>query len=270
MTKVATAFLLFAGVLSGCAAHMPPPSEGFTAPSAAVRAEIARMESEPVGLARPLVIIAGWRGSGAFADSIEASLIRLTGADESQVMSVATPFKNSLAGGTRKVVRAVEERWPSDDPAWTVEVDVVGYSMGGILARLAAEGPREDEPPRKRLRIRSLYTLATPHAGTHAWGDFFAPDPSAREMQKESDLLASLNERLPEARYTLVCYATLNDLIVGAKHAAPPGMDPIWTPATGRMSHFSIPRNRRVLADIALRLRAETPLQAEGSPPPTH
>lgn len=248
---------------------MPPPSEGFTAPSAAVRAELARMEAEPVGLTRPLVVIAGWRGTGAFADSIEASLIRLTGADNAEVISVATPLTNSLAGGARKVVGAVEGRWPCDDPEWTVEVDVVGYSMGGILARLAAEAPEEDESCRKRLRIRTLYTLATPHAGTHAWGDFFAPDTSARQMQKESAALAALNAALPEAGYALVCYATLNDRIVGARHAAPPGMHPIWTPAHWRLSHFSIPRNKRVLADIALRLRDETPLQAEGSPPPT-
>jgi pimeloyl-ACP methyl ester carboxylesterase len=262
--------LLLAGALSGCVPHMPPPSDGFTAPSATVRAEIARMEAEPAGLTRPLVVITGWRSPGVFADSIEVSLTRLTGADASQTMSLATPFANSLIQGGAAVVRAVEARWPGDDPEWTVEVDVVGYSMGGLVARVAAAPPTESETPRKRLRIRTLYTLSTPHAGTHGWGDLFAPDAAARQMQKESDLLASLNAALPEAGYTLVCYATLNDKIVGAKHAAPPGMDPIWTPADGRLSHFSIPRNMRILADVALRLRGGTPLQAEGSPPPTH
>ena len=62
-------------------------------------------------------------------------------------------------------------------------------------------------------------------------------------------------------------YKQLNDEIVGAKNAAPPGMDPIWTESNHLMSHMSSASNQRILADIALRLRGETPLAGEPSEP---
>ena len=257
--------LTIAGATTGCVGHISPPSDGFPAPTAAVRAETERMRMSPQGLDRPLVLIAGWRGTGANIASMAARLKRLTGASDEMILTAAQPLRATVGGGADAVIDAVERRWPSDDPNWTREVDVVGYSIGGVLARVAA-APRESD--RKRLRIRTLYTLATPHTGTHAWGRFFKLDPSAWQVRGGSELLDWLNEQLPEARYGLVCYAALGDGVVGATNASPPGIEPIWTVAPGRLSHLSITHDLRVLGDIALRLRGEAPLQPTGSPAP--
>ena len=69
-----------------------------------------------------------------------------------------------------------------------------------------------------------------------------------------------------------MCYAQLRDWWVGAGRAAPPGMVPIWTDTEGAaarvFSHFQINFNRRVLRDIARRLRGEEPVARCGSLPP--
>ena len=72
------------------------------------------------------------------------------------------------------VVREVEKKWPSGDEAQTVPVDVVGVSMGGLVARWAALAPgRADTGDgrtagggcTKRLNIVRLFTFSSPHRG---------------------------------------------------------------------------------------------------------
>lgn len=255
---------LLAGA-TGCVLHTPPPSPGFTAPTGVVESAWRRMEATPSPPARPVVLVAGWRGTGTNIASMRAHLLQLTGGDPDQFITVANPLHATVGARAAAIVDAVERRWPSPDPEWTTEVDVIGYSIGGVAARLAASPCDEDA---RRLRIGTLYTLASPHTGTTGWGAVLRIDPAAWQVADGSALLDRLNAGIDDASYTLVCYATLGDAIVGAKNAAPPGIDPIWTPATGRMSHFSIVRNRRILADIALRLRNEPPLQELGAPLP--
>src|SRR6185369_10092730 len=105
----------------------------------------------------------------------------------------------------RTVIERVEATWPSDNPEETVEVDVVGVSMGGLVARWAALPPadrfREGAAHNpgatgKRLRIRNLYTLGTPHRGA-ILANLIAPDPIARDMRAGSGFLRTLDARLP-------------------------------------------------------------------------
>ncbi len=251
---------------SGGCAFIPGPTASFSTPTAEVRAQCERMKADPVGLSRPLVVLDGWRQFDWSSASLARDLRKLTGANKADLMPVSFPTHNSLDAMADEIVMRVERTWPSDDPGWTIEVDVVGHSMGGIVARLAAL-PSEENPNRKRLKIRSLYTISTPHRGARM-ARYFPIDCAAWEMKPGSKTITRLNETLADARYELVCYTQLHDWTVGAKNTAPPGFEPIWTKGTFFASHILARKNFRILGDIALRLRGEPPMAAPSLPPP--
>lgn len=71
-----------------------------------------------------------------------------------------------------------------------------------------------------------------------------------------------------EATYQLYPYVRLHDEIVGEQHAAPPDRDPLWLPNPPlTLSHAGAMADDRILADIGLRLRNETPLSHEPATP---
>lgn len=235
----------------------------FLVPGGGVRAEWARMLGSPVGLERPLVVFSGWRALRTPGAILAKRLRMLAGGGE--CMGVSFTLCNRLEEAVDRAVRTVDQRWPSSDPARTVEVDVVGISMGGLVARAASE----PAPGRKRLRIRRLFTLGTPHRGARI-ARTIAPDPSVRSMKAGSVFLRGLDAAFPAAPYELVCYARLRDGWVGAGNTAPEGHEPIWKPGPIVMGHHSISADRLIITDIARRLRGEEPLARGGSRPPRH
>lgn len=259
------AWLLAAWIVGsgGCAAL---PNPDFPAAGTEVRAEWARMKAEPRGLDRPLLVLDGWRQPDFSAWSLSETLRRLVGAKKDRVLAASYMNQSNLDRMADDIIRRVEARWPSDDPQWTTEVDVVGFSMGGIVARAAAMD-RASSRSGKRLKVARLYTIGTPHRGAKL-ARYIALDQAARDMRPGAAYLHRLDEALPACEYELVCYAHTNDRIVGAGNTAPPGHEPIWTQGTILFSHLTTRMDRRILADIALRLRGETPLSRRGSRPP--
>lgn len=258
--------LTFTLLLAGCT-YNPSPSLAFPAPKHEVDEAWARMRDEPVELQRPLIIIDGWLPMGS--ESLERELTAATGAGDEEVLRHwYIPVVTTMEGNARHVVEEIEQRWPSCDEQWTTEVDVVGYSMGGIIAR-HAERPAPDDPAaRKRLRIRNLYTIATPHAGTRGFITAVSLDDMSIKTKRGSSYLAELNSALTDTDYELVCYAVLGDLVVGAQYSAPPGHHPIWVNGSLVFNHSFPCSNRRILVDIAARLRGEPSLAGEPSEPP--
>lgn len=260
------AFLLAAVHMLGGCSFISGPSASFTATNEEVRDRCNEMKANPVGLTRPLIIIDGWRQFDWSSAAIASDIRKFTGAEKSLVKPVSFPTHSSLQAMANEIVMRVERDWPSDDPEWTSEVDVVAHSMGGIVGRLAAL-PNEKGKERKRLRIRAIYTISTPHRGARM-ARVFPLDQAARDMRPGSKVITRLNDALPDARYELVCYTQLNDWTVGAKNTAPPGRNPIWTTGTFFGSHMLAKKNLRILGDIALRLRGETPMAEPSEPPP--
>ncbi|MEL6614963.1 MAG: alpha/beta fold hydrolase [Bacteroidota bacterium] len=64
-------------------------------------------------------------------------------------------------------------------------VDLVGFSMGGLVSRLYVQRHGGAE------RVRRLITLASPHAGSHVAR--IMPQQATREMRPGSDLLTDLD-----------------------------------------------------------------------------
>lgn len=256
--------------LGGCTG-MRSTNPDYPASAAVIQGELERMASQPATLQRPLVVIAGWRAPSWSSRLMAHRIRRVTGAQRDEVLPLAFPLALDLNAVAAAVVKRVEERWPSEDPDRTIEVDVVGISMGGLVARLAALTPQErgeGAEGEKRLRIARLVTLGTPHRGAKL-APLVPLDPCAKCMRAGSAFLNNLNARFDGAEYELVPYARLNDRWVGATNAAPPGREPIWVPGPPVMSHQTITGDRRILADLARRLRGEAPLAARGSHPPT-
>lgn len=267
---------LFAAIVAGCAAG-PDTNPALSVTHAEARAALAAMSRDPVPLQRPLVVLAGYRAWHLSVAETAAKLARATSGQRRDVLPVSYMLRSDLDTIASLVVRKVEERWPSADPAQTREVDVVAVSMGGLVARWAAlpaphrvlDGRRAGRPPAdfKMLRVARLFTLATPHRGARA-AAALRPDAAARDMSAGSALLARLDEHLEHAPYELVCYARCHDHIVGARRAAPPGRAPIWHDRTRVLSHITIGHDTLFLADISRRLRGEEPLVRPTDPPP--
>ncbi len=263
---------LLAAVLTACAAP-PGTNPGLAVSQEDAAAALAEMRRRPTPLERPLVVLAGYRAWHLGIAEIAATLARATSGERRDVLAVSYMFHTDIDEIAALVVRRVEERWPSDDPLRTREVDVVAVSMGGIVARWAALPARQrsldgrhQSPAFKQLRVARLFTLATPHRGARLAG-VLQPDAAARDMAAGSPLLVRLDENLQSASYELVCYARCYDRVVGASRTAPAGVVPIWHDRVWAFSHLTVGHDPLFLADIARRLRAEEPLAPTAGPP---
>jgi len=215
---------------------------------------------------RPVLVLGGIYDPGLASSSIARKLRKST-PEETQVIAVGYPGFSTFDRCAQKAVDALERRFPSEDERETVDVDVVGYSMGGIVARFAA---LPNDTGRKRLRVRRLFTIASPHRGARlaVLPIFF--DPRVSDMRAGSALLQRLDDHLVQQPYELTCYALLGDITVGAKNTAPPGMHPHWLPNPPlSLGHISAGFDKRLLLDIVKRLRGEeTITQGEPTPVP--
>ncbi len=227
--------------------------------------DLQRMAEFPRPLERPVVVLGGWRSPHAVTKMLQTRLRLTTSGREQDFLAISYPLSASIDTIARRVVEKVQERWPSEKDGQTIEVDVVAFSMGGLVARLAAM-PVSDEDHRQ-LKIRRLFTLATPHRGAKLAGAI-APDAASRDMRRGSDFLERLDHALETADYDLLCYAHLNDRMVGARNTSPPGVDPIWVNGTIALSHYTTTLDRRIRADLARRLRGEKPFSLGTSEPP--
>ncbi len=262
------ACLLFCG---GCSAD-EPLNPSFALVYNDAKAVLHEMQLEPEPLQRPLIVAAGIHDPGLIAPSLVRKLRNIT-SDDDRILSVSF-FGLSLLtfdACREHLVDAVEQAFPSDDPANTIEVDVIGYSMGGLVARLAAT----ENASGKRLRIKRLFTISTPHRGAKLAG-LPTLDERTIDMRAGSAFLAGLDSQLQDAEYELLTYTRLGDMIVGAENASAPGASPWWVANPPfSAAHLSASTDPRILADIARRLRNEEPFATNppaplpGEEPPT-
>lgn len=237
-----------------------PANPDFDVSRQRLRAAWRDMRANPKPLERPVIIISGWRSMTPAG--MARNLCQVTSQRPADFMTVSYPLAGDFDRAIATCMKAIHARFPGPDASTTAEVDVVGISMGGLVARAAAV-----EGVRPRLAIRRLFTLATPHRGAKL-ARKLGVDGSARSMRAGSEYLTKLDQRLRAADYDLVCYTRLGDAMVGARNTAPHGREPIWIPAAMVLSHLTIAGDRAIAADVARRLRGEEPLGREGGAPP--
>ena len=243
-------------LLVGCSAD-DPLNPSFPLKLADAKAALKQMQANPKPLRRPLIVLGGWADPGINAHRIRTGFERLTGDD--RIIGIAFLGDGNFEKCSQRTVARVEKYFPSSDPRWTTEVDVIGYSSGGLVARRAERPPPADAKPRKRLRIARLFSISAPHQGCN-WARIPTFDRVRIEMRPGSELIQWLNAALPNTKYKMYNYVRLNDGVLGSAHAAPPGQRPWWVANQPfEDKHLGIADDPRVWADIARRLRDEKP-----------
>ncbi|MEA2734148.1 MAG: hypothetical protein QOE14_599 [Humisphaera sp.] len=254
-TRFALPFTLLVFVV-GCAREPVNPS--FSVSRSTAQRALKAMSNCDRPLERPVVVLGGYHDPGIGPTAFLAKL-RSAVRDE-KIVAVTYPFSRSFDDCRRDVIKAIEKKYPSLDAEQTVEVDVIGLSMGGIVARYSAT----ESPGAKRLRIKRLFTVSSPHRGAIR-AALPAMSQLHRDLRPDSEFLRQL-ERAEggERDYEIIPYVRLGDWIVGPENAAPreaPAAYWVSNPPL-QSAHMGAPLDPRIVADIARRLRGEQPLTA--------
>lgn len=246
------AMLVIAFNVIACSADSPA-NPSFPLTVAAARAELEQMQESPRPALRPIIIIGGYADPGIIVSQLAAKLRRVL-AEETPIITVAPGWTWTMEDARRRLLDKVEQELARTGQDLSIDVDVVGYSMGGLVARCAAM-PDEEDP--RRLNIVRLMTIATPHQGAD-WAQLPTLEDRVVDMRAGSAFLCALDEC--EQCYELLPYCRLNDWIVGCDNAAPPGRTAWWVPNQPlQFGHIDAHKDPRILADIARRLRGEEP-----------
>ena len=248
--------------LAGCQSQVNPT---FPVNVQEAKILLRQMRETPKRLERPVVVLAGYLDPGVTSHHVAKQLRRATGDD--RVIPVSFWSCHTVEECRARVLQKVEERFPSDDLGWTRSVDVIGISMGGLIARHAAAKNSGSSLGDRRLRMARLFTIGTPHQGAQ-----MATLPTLNsiqiDMRSGSGFLKRLQRSLATASYELYPYVRLGDTTVGAANAAPPGINPWWIPNRPlEPAHMFAFGDVRILADIARRLRGEPALTIEPAAP---
>jgi triacylglycerol esterase/lipase EstA (alpha/beta hydrolase family) len=247
----------------------PAHNPHFPLTVAQARRELARMRREPARAARPIVVLSGYHSPHAQAEHLRWVLQRHTSADTALVAVSYTTVTNMPA--IVDVARRAIAKWTHGLAGAPEQVDLVGISMGGLIARavttgaplVSTAGPVTRAQPVPAARV---FTLASPHRGAKL-ADKITPNTAALDMKRGSRFLTSLDEAQAGAAYELVCYSRLRDGWVGARRSAPPGHGVIWTSGALWGSHFTVTWDPRIICDLCRRLRGEEPLGTPSEPP---
>ncbi|MEU7280277.1 alpha/beta fold hydrolase [Streptomyces sp. NPDC045431] len=134
------------------------------------------------------------------------------------------------------------------------EVDVVGHSLGGLIARYYVQRLGGDR------RVRTLVTLGTPHAGT-TFAPLAGAHPLVRQMRPGSSVLRELSEPAPQCRTRFVSFwSDLDQAMVPAETACLRHPDLIAenVRVTG-VGHLALPVHPAVAAAVRRVLESEEP-----------
>jgi hypothetical protein len=256
------ALLYSASWLSGCAGSAKSSNPSFPVDMDQAQALLDQMHADRKPLARPVVVIGGIYDPGVMSATVAREIRDIATAD-ANVIHITCALDGSFDRCAKRVIDAVDKAFPNYDPERTVEVDAIGFSMSGLVARYAASD-ESAEKMHRRLNLKRLFTVSTPHQGAKL---AVVPtlDQRVIDMRSGSGFLDRLNAE--QRSYQLFTYARLGDMVVGEENAAPPGQVAWWLPKTGAPSHILAATDARILADIARRLRGEQPLTTEPAAP---
>jgi len=124
------------------------------------------------------------------------------------------------------------------------QVDLVGHSMGGVVARYYVTLGGGDKS------VANLITIGSPHLGTDV--SAVGLGRPAKELVKGSSLMQRLAVAPPPSTKVTVIWSTADALVPGAREARLPGVDEIVYDDLG---HMSLLASRRVANDVIVRLK---------------
>ncbi|MBT8486407.1 MAG: hypothetical protein HKO59_18010 [Phycisphaerales bacterium] len=239
-------------IIGGCTATPTNPTFALTERQA--RLAWDAMCDTPRPFERPVIVLGGIHDPGLVAPNV-ARHLREVSSEETLVVPISFFTTGTFDACRRRVLTVMDDTLPADDPEETTEVDVVAVSMGGLVARHAARAVAGE----RRLRVKRLFTIATPHRGARL-AELPTFDRRILDMRSGSAFLARLNGNMHPDDPELFPYTRLGDAIVGPERTAPPHQTPWWVPNPPlTFAHLTAAHDPRILADIARRLRGEPP-----------
>ncbi|MCC3770224.1 alpha/beta fold hydrolase, partial [Streptomyces sp. UNOC14_S4] len=131
-------------------------------------------------------------------------------------------------------------------------IDVVGHSLGGLIARYYVQRLGGD------ARVRTLVTLGTPHGGTRV-APLMSAHPLVRQMRPGSDLIAGLAAPAPDCRTRFISFwSDLDQIMVPVETARidHPDLTARNVRVTG-VGHLALPVHGAVAAGIRQALAVE-------------
>lgn len=132
------------------------------------------------------------------------------------------------------------------------QVDIVGHSLGGLIARYYVQRLGGD------TRVRTLVTLGTPHSGTRAV-PLLTPHPIVRQMRPGSDLVGELAKPAPGCRTHFVAFwSDLDQLMIPVETARIDHPDlVVHNVQVAGIGHLALPVHATVAAGIRQALIGE-------------
>lgn len=133
-------------------------------------------------------------------------------------------------------------------------MDIVGHSLGGLIARYYAQRLGGDE------RVRTLVTLGTPHEGTRVV-PLADAHPIVRQMRPGSDVIEELREPAPGCRTRFVSFwSDLDQLMTPLETACVNHPDLIaQNVRVSGVGHLALPVHPAVAAGIRQALDLPAP-----------
>jgi triacylglycerol lipase len=221
--------------------------------------------AEPVSQERPgpVLLVPGYGGSTA---SLQTLAGRLTAAGrDASVVQLPGNGTGDLAGAADALADAVDAAL---DRTGAESVDVVGYSAGGIVARLWVEDGGADV-------ARRIVTLGSPHHGTtlaDLAGDV-APEQcplGCQQLGTDSDVLARLNadDETPDGPTWVSIWTTQDRTVTPPDTARLDGALnlPVQSVcAQARIAHGDLPRDPVVIEIVLAELAPGEPVPLDAS-----
>ncbi|MGY4989709.1 esterase/lipase family protein [Streptomyces nigrescens] len=230
------------------------PPEGFTTPEAPQPAPGAPTMLPTEGRAHPPVLLLhGFIDNRSVFLLLRRSLHR-HGWRHVEALNYS-PLTCDLRKAAELLSRHVEEVCARTGHR---RVDLVGHSLGGLIARYYVQRLGGD------TRVRTVITLGTPHAGTRI-APLMSAHPLVRQMRPDSEVIAELSRPAPNCRTQFVAFWSEEDqVMVPATTARISHPDLIaYNVHVAGVGHLALPVNGAVAAGIREALTsAET---AEGA-----
>ncbi len=244
----ATALELF--VLAGRLAVYPfglAPERGGTAPTEATDPPAPATTVPPVvpSAAPPVVLLHGFIDNRSAFVVLRRTLTRHGRRPESLNYSPLTRDVRTAAGLLGRHVEEICARTGHS------RVDIVGHSLGGLIARYYVQRLGGDR------RVRTLVTLGTPHGGT-AVAPGAGVHPIVRQMRGGSSVIEELRGPAPGCRTRFVSFWSELDQVmvpVGTACVDHPDLDAVNVRVTG-IGHLALPVHPTVAAAVREALEA--------------
>jgi triacylglycerol lipase len=207
----------------------------------------------------PVMLVPGY-GGGTAGLRVLADRIRAAGG-----RATVVELPGDGTGDLRQQARALDRAVAGALRGGAASVDVIGYSAGGVTARLWAH---EHDGMRKARRI---ITLGSPHHGAEiaTAGEAFAPGVcplACQQLVPGSALLATLGGRAPDRPAWMSIWTTLDETVTPPDSARLDGAVNVPLQrvcSDARTGHDELPIDRLVTG-IVLRALGPAPLRPPG------